>query len=74
VVIKKRPVTEVKSWKPFVRAQRICVPEIARVVPGAAAELVVCKNHPGSTGFECMKQSWTAAEAWHCERLGKAWY
>jgi hypothetical protein len=29
------------------------------------------KNHPGGTGFEGMKGSWTAAEAWHCERPWK---
>jgi hypothetical protein len=32
--------------------------------------LVICKNHPGGTGFEGMK-AWTAAEAWLCERPGK---
>ena len=26
----------------------------------------------GSTGFKGMKMSWRAAEAWHCERSGKA--
>ena len=25
--------------------------------------LVMCKNHPDSTGFEGMKESWRAAEA-----------
>ena len=25
-------------------------------------------NHPGGTGFEGMKESRRAAEAWHCER------
>jgi hypothetical protein len=32
----------------------------------------MCKSHPGGTGFEGMKGSRTAAEAWHCERLWKA--
>ena len=32
----------------------------------------MCKNHPGGTGFEGMKGSWTAAEAWHCEGSWKA--
>jgi hypothetical protein len=34
-------------------------------------DLVMCKNHPGGTGFEGMKGSWRTAEAWHCERLGE---
>jgi hypothetical protein len=34
-------------------------------------DLVMCNNHPGSTGFEGMKGSWRSAEAWHCERPGK---
>ena len=33
---------------------------------------VMCKNHPGGTGFEGMKKSWRAAEAWHYERPCKA--
>jgi hypothetical protein len=28
----------------------------------------MCKSYPGSTGFEGMKGSCRAAEAWHCER------
>jgi hypothetical protein len=32
----------------------------------------MCKSYPGSTGFEGMKGLWRAAEAWHCERSGKA--
>jgi hypothetical protein len=31
----------------------------------------MCKSHPGSTGFEGMKASCRAAEAWHCERPWK---
>jgi len=34
--------------------------------------LVMCKHHPGGTGFEGMKGSWRAAEAGHCERPWKA--
>ena len=34
--------------------------------------LLICKNNPGSTAFEDMRESWRAAEAWHCERPGKA--
>jgi hypothetical protein len=30
------------------------------------------KNHPGDTGFEGMKWSFRAAEAWHYESPGKA--
>ena len=32
----------------------------------------MCKGHPGGTGFEDMKGSHRAAEAWHCERPWKA--
>ena len=35
-------------------------------------DLVMCKNHPGGTGFEGMKGSWRTAEAWHCERPWQA--
>jgi hypothetical protein len=35
-------------------------------------DLVMCKNHPGGTGFEGMKGSWEEAEAGHCERPWKA--
>ena len=35
-------------------------------------DLVMCKGHPGSTGFEGMKLLSRAAEAWHCERPWKA--
>ena len=34
--------------------------------------LVMCKSHPGGTGFEGMKGSRRAAEARHCERPWKA--
>ena len=54
------------------RAQRSCTPEIAYVVPPAAAHLVMCKGHPGGTGFEGMKGSRKAAEARYCERPWKA--
>ena len=33
---------------------------------------VMCKDHPGGIGFEGMKGSWRAVEAWHCERPVKA--
>ena len=32
----------------------------------------MCKNHLGGTGFEGMKGSMKAAEAWYCERPKKA--
>jgi len=35
-------------------------------------DLVMCKSHPGGSGFEGMKASWRAAEAGHCERPWKA--
>ena len=31
-------------------------------------DLVMCKNHPISTGFNSIKESWIAAQSWHCER------
>ena len=34
--------------------------------------LIMCKSYPGGTGFEGMKGSCRAAEAWHCERPWKA--
>jgi hypothetical protein len=30
----------------------------------------MCTNYPGATGFEGMKGSRRAAEAWHWDRLG----
>ena len=32
----------------------------------------MCKSHPGGIGFEGMKVSRRAAEAWHCERPWRA--
>ena len=32
----------------------------------------MCKSHPGGIGFEGMKVSCRAAEAWHCERSWRA--
>jgi hypothetical protein len=58
--------------KSFLRAQRGCVPEIAKVVFLLQQDLVMCKGHPGGTGFEGMKGSRRAAEARHCERPWKA--
>jgi hypothetical protein len=34
--------------------------------------LLMCKSHPGRTGFEGMKGSLRAADAWYCERPWKA--
>ena len=60
------------SGKCFLKAQRGCVPEIAKVVLLLQRDLVMCKGHPGGTGFEGMKELSRAAEAWHCERPWKA--
>jgi hypothetical protein len=60
------------SGKCFLKAQRGCVPEIAKVVLLLQRDLVMWKSHPGSTGFEGMKGSLRAAEARHCERPWKA--
>ena len=45
---------------------------MAKVVLLLQRDLVMCKGHPGGTGFEGMKGSRRAAEARHCERLWKA--
>ena len=60
------------SGKCILKAQRVCVPEIDKVVLLLQRDLVMCKGHPGGTGFEGMKELSRAAEAWHCERSWKA--
>lgn len=60
------------SGKCFLKAQRGCVPEIAKVVLLLQWDFVMCKGYPGSSGFEGMKRSRRAAEARHCERPWKA--
>jgi hypothetical protein len=45
------------------------VPEIAKVVLLLQQDLVMCKGHPGGTGFEGMKGSHRAAEAWDSEKV-----
>jgi hypothetical protein len=60
------------SGKCFLKAQRDCVPEIARVVLLLQRDLVMCNGHPGGTGFEGMKGSCRAADVWHCENPWKA--
>ena len=40
------------SGKCFLKAQRGCVPEMAKVVLLLQRDLVICKGHPGGTGFE----------------------
>ena len=59
------------SGKCFLKAQRGCVPEIAKVVPCAVAGLGNV-FYPGGTGFEGMKGSCRAVEARHCKRPWKA--
>jgi hypothetical protein len=59
------------SGKCFLKAQRGCVPEIAKVVLLLQQYLMMCKGHPGGTGFEGMKRSRRAAEALQCERPWK---
>ena len=56
------------SGKCFLKAQRSCVPEIAKDVVLLQQDLVMCKGHPGGTGFEGMRGSCRAAEARHCDR------
>jgi hypothetical protein len=63
----------VRSEKCFLRSHKELFPEIAKPVPCAAGRLVVMyKSHPGGTGVEGMKESWSEAEAWHCEWPWKA--
>ena len=51
-------IIEVKSsGKCFLKAQRSCVPEIAKVVLMLQLYMVMCKSHPSGTGFESMKGS-----------------
>ena len=52
----------ISSEKCFLKAQRGYVPEIAKVVLLLQWDLVMCKGHPGGTGFEGMKGSWRAVE------------
>jgi hypothetical protein len=59
------------SGKCFLNAPRGCVPETAKLVLLLQWDLVMCKGHPGGTGFEGMKGSRRAAEAQHCERPWK---
>jgi hypothetical protein len=59
------------SGKCFLKAQRGYVPEIAKVVL-LQLDLVMCKGHPGGTGFKGMKGSLRTVEAQHCERPWKA--
>ena len=60
------------TGKCFLRAQRVCVSEITKVALLQQRDLVMCKGHPGGTGFDGMKGSRKAAEARHCERPWKA--
>jgi hypothetical protein len=62
----------ISSGKCLLKAQRDCVPEIAKVVLLLQQDLVMCKGHPDGTGFEGMKGSRRAAEARHCEKPWKA--
>ena len=51
-------IAEVKSsGKCFLRAQRSCVPEIAKFYLMLQLYLVVGKKYPGGIGFEGMKAS-----------------
>lgn len=45
---------------------------MAKVVLLLQQDLVICKGHPGGTGFEGMKGSRKAAEVRYCERPWKA--
>jgi hypothetical protein len=65
-------IIEVKSpGKCFLRAQRSWVPEAAKVTPHTGSRTWQGKSHPNGTGFESMKESRRATEAWHCERPWK---
>ena len=60
------------SGKCFLKAQRGCVPGIAKVVLLLQWDLIMCKGNTGGTDLEGMKGSRKAAEAQHCERPWKA--
>jgi hypothetical protein len=49
--------------------KRLCSRDSQGCTPAAAG---LGKDHPSGTGFEGMKGSHRAAEAWHCERPWKA--
>jgi hypothetical protein len=69
----KTSIVEVtSSGKCFLKSQRGYVPEIAKVVLLLHWDLVMCKGHPGGTGFKGMKGSHIAAEAQHSGRPWKA--
>jgi hypothetical protein len=60
------------SGKCFLRVQTICVPEIVKLYLLRQQDLAMCKNHPEGTCFEGMKGPLRAAQAWYCERPGRA--
>lgn len=48
-------------------------PAVLRGRQGVPHPLAVkAERHPGGAGFEVMKESWRAAEAWHGEKPGNA--
>lgn len=57
-------------WESYLESQGTaygsCVPEAAKVVLPVGSRTWWCKSLPGGTGFEGIKGSWEAAEAWHC--------
>ena len=52
--------------------KRLCSRDSQGCTLCCGLDLVMCKSHPGGTGFEGMKRSCRAAEARHCERPWKA--
>lgn len=68
---KKRPA--LLRWNPlgavsWESAHRSCIPEVTKLIPCNGRWAWYSVSHPGRTGFEGMKGSWRASEAWHCEK------
>lgn len=51
---------------------RSCVPDMAKVGPCADHQISHCKSHPVGAGFEDVKGSGRADEAWHCVAVLKS--
>jgi hypothetical protein len=75
-VIKKRP-SEI-FWEVFPEStEKVCSRGSHGCTLGWQLDLIMCKSHPGGTGFEGMKGSWRAASAchwWGCSLSCNWWH
>ena len=63
-------ITEVKYFGMcFLTAQKAVLQRWPKLYLVLQPDLVMCKSHPGGTGFEGMKESWRATEAPYYERF-----